>query len=270
MKKNQFTLIELLVVIAIIAILAGMLLPALNKARESAKSISCVSNLKQIGLYCSNYRDQNGGRYPQINNRINGNWVAQFMISEGALAPNETLSKGKDIFGIMKNSGTIWCPSGDKCYNVGTPPSRTRPASSGYYVSDLARFTHYGILVPNNLEGVCCYKTNGDSTPVATGETTFYNSAKETQLKSPGSQAWMAESMILNPGHHENKKIGFHRTNVVWTMTDSSNVGGWGIRHGTNPNLLFCDGHVAAKNLSSLLAWGNRVGEDRFLGIIRF
>ena len=64
-KERRFTLIELLIVIAIIAILASMLLPALNKAREQAKTAACIGNLKQIGSGYAMY-ENNTGYLPMV------------------------------------------------------------------------------------------------------------------------------------------------------------------------------------------------------------
>ncbi len=157
MKRSGFTLIELLVVIAIIAILAAILFPVFAQAREKARGITCISNLKQIGLVLISYAQDYDGVYPvpDVNNLASVNPPDTYAEAYDGHNPYETglITVGTQLDPYIKSTKLTTTPSG-----IWRCPSDSGAATGGFpgqrWSSYHYRFYFSWCTLPASLTGL--------------------------------------------------------------------------------------------------------------------
>ncbi len=227
-QKSIFTLIELLVVIAIIAVLASMLLPALNMAREKAKQISCMNQLKSLSTGSMFYNDNNAGYYPPIGTGTNllaepnTYWPNAILGALGLGAPTHV---GYGRYMGKARSRLFICPS--QQFNYDTLKNSERYMSYG--MNEYLMYRHFqrdvnGLYLPVKISLV------KKPTKTFLFADTYYTPAK----KDWGY--YIAQYSRINARHPGATQVGTF-------------------------NLSWCDGHVSSIKINSsaelLTKWGD-------------
>jgi len=226
-KSHRFTLIELLVVIAIIAILAAMLLPALNKARNQAKKISCTNNQKSLTgammLYLGDYdffpiSTHNNDKYVKFGFAA---WKAQLAGYVGIVVPEpQTISYATAKAMVSLGQGAFLCPSWNNSFPIVITTAKASNAGG------------YGYNWGSNDD------TNG---PIAMG----YNKTwtKPNMFRKPSETIALGDSSDNRTTEEQNS-----------LLYKPSTAPGPGNRHDNSINIGWVDGHVSNMPMSQIMA----------------
>ncbi|MBR2440005.1 MAG: DUF1559 domain-containing protein [Lentisphaeria bacterium] len=239
--KSIFTLIELLVVIAIIAILAGMLLPALNSAREKGRGTSCINNQKQLTLAIIAYSNDNSGLYP---------FRTLGTASPYSGDPGWLFSAFR--VGTVSDYNVALCPSFMPDYS-GTKKEADIKNLNSFKVC-YGGIRSYGATenIPFHIKGdasgnwkLINFKKIGSSSTTMLGGDSYYG--PDNNWGKNGSQC-----------------------DTIWMdRGDNPNSPNAQFRHSNRVNMMFADGHVEALDLIKYIKY-YRDGDTKYKGIVRY
>ncbi len=220
----KFTLIELLITIAIIAILAGLLLPALNNARERGRTIACTSNMKQIGLLCQQYSVENNEyEIPLVSGSSSDDAIWNF--------------PGVYFYQKMRvDYRVFFCPS----MGARNPKSFKLDTESNI-LSTVQWYMEYGMNYWMNAVSRGAIQSNpGTYDPL----NPLVSSRRAGSIKNPAVRVRYIDTWHNNPF---DRQLGCYYVDCRWFTTSSA--GRPANRHGGKANVLFLDGHVGASPL---------------------
>jgi len=174
---SKFTLIELLVVIAIIAILAAMLMPALQKARNYARTSTCINNLKQVGLSMFMYSGSNDDYITLARDKYdggNGYWI-------------KCLLDGK----YLSNYRTLWCPTAESKVRSAAATGNQNSKAALNYPNTYSHWAGYGLSV---YMGGIGFLKNGSAQMLASADYGKFHWTKFSQVKRASGKLLVGES----------------------------------------------------------------------------